>query len=370
MIQAYQKPLSGRRIGVVFGTFAPMHRGHLELIMRAKKENDGVIIVCCGHENDKGDSIGLPLWKRYQYVRELFAQDDLVAVHAIEDVTQGYAKENWTPWFKQFYLIMNAAGHRLEMTYWYVGEEEYWRDLRDIGINAVLVDRSDLPISATLIRKKPIRRWNMIAQPFRRAFSHNILVVGTASEGKSTLVSDLARYYGTAHAHEWARDYIAENHLCDWEFTCLDFMNFLIGQKRHIDEQVQSPENNGVFFSDTNCFITAMYARKYANDSACRMTLEEYERVILPMTQKIASEEKWDAIFMLTPGGKFVDDHTRFMDHSSLIDRCEMADHLLVMVEEYAKKNPETKVFYLTGGSYMANFEKIRAYAQEVYANG
>ena len=45
MLLSYQKPLKGGSIGVVFGSFAPMHQGHLDLIMRAKKENDGGCIV-------------------------------------------------------------------------------------------------------------------------------------------------------------------------------------------------------------------------------------------------------------------------------------------------------------------------------------
>ena len=53
MHQVYQKPLTGKSIGVVFGTFAPLHQGHLDMIMRAKKENDGgVIVICCGNNTD------------------------------------------------------------------------------------------------------------------------------------------------------------------------------------------------------------------------------------------------------------------------------------------------------------------------------
>ena len=49
---AYQKKLNGN-VGIVFGSFAPLHQGHLDLIMRAKKENPGgVIVVSCGYDGD------------------------------------------------------------------------------------------------------------------------------------------------------------------------------------------------------------------------------------------------------------------------------------------------------------------------------
>ena len=45
MIHTYQKKLQGKSIGIVFGSFAPLHQGHLDVIMKAKKECDGGCVV-------------------------------------------------------------------------------------------------------------------------------------------------------------------------------------------------------------------------------------------------------------------------------------------------------------------------------------
>ena len=54
--------------GIVFGTFAPLHRGHVDLIQRAKKQFDKVIVIVSGYKDDRGDDIGLNLKKRFRYV--------------------------------------------------------------------------------------------------------------------------------------------------------------------------------------------------------------------------------------------------------------------------------------------------------------
>lgn len=100
MLHAYQKPLCGKSIGVVFGSFAPLHQGHLDLIMQAKKENDGgCLVIVCGYDGDKGEPL-MPHNKRYRYVREFFADDDLVAVYAINDTEIGIDSypNGWPAW--------------------------------------------------------------------------------------------------------------------------------------------------------------------------------------------------------------------------------------------------------------------------------
>lgn len=369
MYQVYQKPLSGKSVGVVFGTFAPLHQGHLDLIMRAKKENDGgVLIICCGNDtDDKGCAVGLTLTKRYRYMREFFKDDDLVSVHAIPDIgAVTYTFENWKPWLEEFDTIWISAVSAFAWTnqVWYVSEQLYYDDLKRLGRNVVLVDRTKNPISGTMIRENPIKYWNKIALPFRREFSHNILVIGTASEGKTTLVQDLAKYFGTSHAHEWPRDYIEKHCLADWEFEASEFLSFLIGQRQHTEDEITSPQNNGVFFCDTDASITAMYARKYAAEDDCAMVNWDYATLIDPVAEYIAENHRWDKIFFLTPGNDFVDDHSRFMKHAEMKEREDMYEWLKCYIEDvYGAEN----ITYLPGGDYLGNFETIKNYAKEIY---
>ena len=75
------------------------------MIFRAKKECDGgVLVICCGNNtDDKGCKVGLTLTKRYRYMREFFKDDDLVSVHAIEDIgAVTYSFENWGLWLERF----------------------------------------------------------------------------------------------------------------------------------------------------------------------------------------------------------------------------------------------------------------------------
>ena len=41
-------------IGIVFGCFIPMHKGHESLITRALEENDKIILAVCGYQTDRG----------------------------------------------------------------------------------------------------------------------------------------------------------------------------------------------------------------------------------------------------------------------------------------------------------------------------
>ena len=370
MLHGYQKPLSGNKVGVVFGSFAPLHQGHLDCIMRAKKENDGgCIVIVCGFPGDKGGDM-MPLKRRYRYVREFFADDDLVAVYAIDDGEIGAKPypDGWEQWLGEFEHIWCKAVDWVTRgrikRHWYAGDPNYVNDLIERGEEATLLDRIvDNLICATMIRQNPIKHWDKITAPFRRLFSHNILICGTASEGKSTLTTDLGKYFNAPYSYEYAREYMKDSCVIDWELDGADYMAFLEGQYNLNQKLINSPGNHGIFFADSDSMVTRMYAEYYAKDPTCALTEEEFEKLAVT-ADAITAKCRWDKIFLIAPHGVFVDDHERYMAHSGMKERMELYE---ILVKNLKESGNWDKVVILDG-DYYENFMAVVKYVREVMA--
>ena len=374
MTHTYQEPLTGKSVGVVFGSFAPLHQGHLDLIMRAKKENDGgALVIVCGYDGDKGEPL-MPHSKRYRYVREFFADDDLVAVYAINDTEIGALPypNGWKSWMAEFERIWEKASCVQDNGYyperhWYVGDREYYVDLNAIWDEEVtLVERSDNPISATMIRQNPIKHWDKITFPFKRVFSTNILICGTASEGKTTLCKDLGKYFNAPYGREYARDYMKESGVSEWELDAADYLAFLEGQYLLNKKLINSPANHGVFFADTDSMVTRMYAEAYADDSDLALTDDEFKKIAM-VADELTSKCKWDKIFLLAPKGTFVDDHVRYMAHSDMEQRKKMYD---ILCDNVKASGNWDKTVVLEGSNYYENFMTIVNYVKDTIEKG
>lgn len=360
------------KVGFTFGGYCPMHTGHLDLIMRAKKENDICYVIVCGYDNEpRADEIGLTLKRRYSLVKQMFKDDEQIRVLMVNDtelgIDESMSESNWDIWldYVREETLRNGRKPLCETT-WYVGEESYVDALnkrKDRWIsfisNVVYIERSKNPISATLIRENPVKYWNKIAWPFRQYFSTNILITGTASEGKSTLTRDIATYFGLPYSEEYGRTYMEYYGKDDTDLTVTDFQQFLIEQRRDTQKKIESSGNCGVVISDTDNLVTLMYAKAYVDDPAIDMTEEDY-KTLETLAWNIKRGIQWDKIFLLPPKNVFVDDGCRYMKQSTMDERTKNYNILVQLLKDFGWWDKVE----IINGNFLENFNTVKSYVE------
>ena len=369
-----------KKIGICFGGYCPLHQGHMDVIMKAKKENDICYVIVCGYDNEpRGWEINLNLFERYCLIKNFFKDDEQIRVRRINDTQLGLdesmSDNNWKVWqekvkeyidydgvLKNEYATLGSLGTICcsNEINWYVAEPYYKTCIERNNIlaaNVILVDKVN-QVSGTLIRNNPVKYWNKITEPFKPYLCKNVLVIGTASEGKSTLVKDISRYFDIPYAEEYGRTYMEEHKIDDRKLTEEIFEEFLFGQIQRCDDE-RKKSKNGVFISDTDNTVTLMYALAYTEDKKIKVTKKDYEKL-----HKIAeginekNKFKWDHIFIFPPSKDFVDDGCRYMEQASMEERNKNFMKLQKLVNEFY---PEVSKTYLNG-SFLENFNAVKNY--------
>lgn len=341
-------------IGVVFGTFAPMHRGHIDLITRAERECDRVVVLVSGYKGDRGDLIGLSLQKRFRYIREVFNTDDLVRVSALDETDFPRYPEGWDAWLEAaFTIIGQDIGP--ESLVFYVSEADYQKELERRNLRVHLSERH-FNISATKIRQNPAAYWRFIAQPFRRHFTKKVLILGSASNGKTTLANHLGRFYDAPVSLEYARSYQKENNVRDDELTAKDYFYLLLGQYEQTSKLIDSKLNRGLVIADTDAVVTKAYYDYYVEDQANQEAVEQ-------LYQAIVSKEKWDLILFVEPTGDYVDDGFRDMSMADHSIRQQFTDQLKSLLLREFGECPLVTI----GGDYLKNYQEARSAIDQIY---
>lgn len=351
-------------IGICFGGYCPLHRGHLDLIMESKKKNDLTYVVVCGYNGDpRGESIGLPLIKRYRIINN-FLSDELVKVVYINDTELGLdesmSPDNWKIWTRE---VANKIDYNSNNVITFYVAEPFYKESLDkycsFPCTVELRDRSITPISGTECRENPLKHWDIITAPFRAYFSHNILITGTASEGKTTLTRDIGKYYGLPYSYEKGRD---NCHLkTDPEFTVKDFIYNIYEQHKYNEELIASPQNPGIFISDTDNMVTLMYAYYYAQRDNFSLDLMDYD-FLYQMAYKYNPTTKWDKIFLLAPHDNgIVDDGDRYMPDEDYKIRCKFFGTLKQLYEDFGYE------YEILNGTYYENYMSVRRYIDDLY---
>ena len=347
-----------KKVGIVFGTFAPMHRGHIDLIIKAKRICDSVKVIVSGREGDRGDKIGLSLQKRFRYIREVFNDDSLVEVSKLDEANMPLMPEGWDVWLDELFNVSNT--NKDDDLLFFVNEDEYVEELQKRGFKTQLEERN-FGISASLIRENPFQYWRFIAQPFKRHFTKKVLVLGSASNGKTTLVKDLGLFYSAPTSLEYAREYQTTNNVRDDELTAKDYFYLLDGQYAQTSKAIDSKENKGLVIADTNSTVTKAYYDYYLDDSSSDTDLDI--KAVEHLYKSLVTKEKWDLILFVQPTGEYVDDGFRDMTMADEQIRQAFTDYLLQITKE---NHANTKRIFLDE-DYLGNYNKAIKEIETIY---
>lgn len=158
-------------------------------------------------------------------------------------------------------------------------------------------DRQAYNVSGTEIREEgAISNWDMIPKIIQPYFAKKVVVVGTESCGKSTLVKNLATLYNTSYVEEFGRKFYEELGGCDGITMAEDYPEIAFEHKYH--EKMQLKNANKVLFIDTEAIVTQYFSFAYLG-------------VMQPVLNEVANLQDYDLWLFLEPDVEWVDDGTR-----------------------------------------------------------
>ena len=332
------------KLGVYIGGFCPLHRGHLDVIMRAKKENDQCLVVVYGYDNEpRAKQIGLTTLERYNMVKQI-VRDSITRT----TISHWPTKPEWDTLLDWVYRYISTIYHYDNVTkkdiIVYTGEPVYHTFLMEHGYNAVMVNAC-IPTNGTAIRNNPYNYMDYIAQPFKQCFSKVILLSGASSTGKSTCARDLATYFNAGYSEEYSRRYVEEHKMAFIDCTADNIKDFI---KQQYCQTSASAIMNPLVFADGDTITNLTYAKHLLHWT-------KYEEL-----EKYAIEEKYfypfTKVFIFKPEeSEFTNDGIRDMASSYKF----RLSTFKCMLDLYEKYNVPYEVL---SGSYYENFNAIKNY--------
>lgn len=339
--------------GIVVGKFAPLTRGHINLINHASTQCKNLKVFLCyddkflNEQNDR-DKERLTLKNRLLWLKKTFKDFNHIKIDYIDESNIGEYPNGWPDFVN---LIKAKYNHNIpkdtalfssEIEY----DEGYKKYFPEIDHVVVDNDRTMVPISATKIRNNIYEHWDMLPSIVRKDYALKTCIIGTESCGKSTMVKYLAKLYNTSWVEEYGRTYI-ENELCSDEslLTSSDYEKIAFGHKN--EEEIALRTANKVTFIDTNAFITEFYHRLYEGESNA-------------IINQMAKKEDYDLILYLQDDVPWVKDNIRLNGNR----RKETKELLDKMIEEFP--NIKSKMVKIEGKDYNSRLQKAMKHVDKM----
>lgn len=193
---------------LVFGKFLPFHKGHEALINFALKHCDFLSVLVCASDKEN-----IPAALRQKWIKETFIGEEKLEVKVFEysekDLpnTSESSREVSRIWSETF--MREFPDHDL-----IISSEKYGDYVAEyMGIKHLSFDppRKLVPVSATHIRQNLLEHWKFLPKSVKPYYAKKIVVLGTESTGKTTLVKNLSQHFNCTAVFEAGRDLIPDS---------------------------------------------------------------------------------------------------------------------------------------------------------------
>ena len=310
------------KVGMYGGSFDPLHIGHIHDIIKAAAMCEELYVVISWCEGRESTSKEL----RYRWILNSTRHLPNIKLILIEDTA--VSKEEYNTdyyWEKGACDIKNAIGKPIDAVFCgddYKGTNRF-ESLYCPQSEVIYFARKEVPVSSTEIREWASGNWDYIPDVCKAYYARKVLVLGSESTGKSTLVQNLAQAYNTNFVAEVGRD------TCDYAggeelMLAEDLYENLLRQKINVMDA--AGHSNRILFVDTDALTTLFYANFLLTDET------EVNRCT-KLAEAIHGITEWDLVLFLEPTVAFVQDGTR--NERIAEDREKYSRQIKALLEKY-----------------------------------
>jgi len=341
--------------GVVPGKYFPPHRGHLNQIIRAATQCKKVYVVVSDDENIALDKCRkdnlpyIPLKTRALWLSIELQNIDHIKVVMLDETGIPAYPDGSVKWCK---MLTDLIPEKMDVIFG--GEVEYkdtyMKYLSDVKYDVYDYKRSRYPVSGTEVRKDYLKHWDYILGSARSFFARRVLITGTESCAKTTLVKYLGKIFHTSWSEEYGRYYSAEYLGGNDNLLCIEDFENIAWRQSNQDNDALKGANKIVFF-DSDAVVTQFYCEMYTGQSN-------------PLVENFVDPQKYDVVLMMGPTVEWVPDGSRFKDNQA--ERERLHKKLLYM---YLDRGFKDKIIEINDPEYSNRLTKAIMVADRLVAD-
>lgn len=290
-------------VGVFAGKFTPPHRGHLNAIINASTKCNKLYVVMSDNpvlteQLCKENNLPIMDMKlRTKWLSQELQGFDHIKVIMLDETGIPVYPYGWEQWAEKLKSVVTEEFDVIfggEISY----TENHIKYFPNVAYEIYDSNRLKFPISATEIRKYPLKHWDYILDSAKPFFAKKVLIAGTESCGKTTLTKYLGKIYNTSWSEEEGRYYSTRYLGGNEEVFTIDDFGIIAHEQYKADMDALRKANKVVFY-DSDAVITEYYAELY---------LGEQSKVV----EGFINPDRYDLVLLFTPDVKWVDDGFRW----------------------------------------------------------